>query len=103
MPKPDAKTIAHAFRAKCAEYGFTYAVRGSVVEVRKFFAPGDCNAYTQAEGEANTLVYMLLVTSPGSVWGTDGASIGGHMGLTGGYMKLNRSGISKRVIAALSK
>jgi hypothetical protein len=40
---------------------------------------------------------MFHRTRPGSVRGTDSGSIGGHVGLTNGYVRLNKSGVEKRL------
>ncbi len=89
--------------AKAETYGFSVRVHGATMTVHKQFTPGDKDAYTKAESEANDLLDMVPMTSPGSVWGTDGASVGGHVGLTNGYMTLNKSGCGKRVLNALAK
>jgi hypothetical protein len=39
----------------------------------------------------------------GSVWGTDGGSIGGHVGMKNGQYVLNKSGTGKRFTAAVQK
>lgn len=101
--KQSPSETAKAMKAMANETGFSIAVRGSVVTVHKVFTPGDKDAYTRAEGDANSILSMLRMVEPGSVWGTDGGSVGGHIGLMGGYMTLNKSGGSKRVMAALAK
>ena len=95
--------IAANVIAKAKEYNFNVSCGGTVLSVRKRFTPGDKMAYTCAESEANTLLGMVPRTEPGSTWGTDGGSVGGAIGLQGGYMELNRSGCSKRVIKAIQK
>lgn len=76
---------------------------GSVVTVRGSFTPGDSTAYVNCDATAGSLLSMLPMTYPGSVWGTDGATIGGHAGLTGGYFRLSKSGIGKRYATAVAK
>lgn len=99
----ESEILARSVINKAKEYGFSVSVRGSSMVVHKQFTPNDKDAYTKAESEANDLLDMVAMTSPGSVWGTDGASIGGHVGLTNGYMTMNKSGCSKRVLNALAK
>lgn len=95
--------VASKVISKARENGFAVSVSGSVLSVRKSFTPGDCDAYTMAECDANSILGMVKRTEPGSTWGTDGGSIGGYAGLKGGYMELHKSGCSKRILAAIAK
>jgi hypothetical protein len=95
--------VASKVISKARETGFTVSVSGSVLSVRKSFTPGDSDAYTMAECDANSILGMVKRTEPGSTWGTDGGSIGGHVGLKGGYMELHKSGCSKRILSAIAK
>ena len=82
--------------------GWRIAMRGTVATIRKDFAPGDRAAYASCDSEA----WGILARLPGrggSVWGTDGGSVGGHVGMTGGYYQLNKSGVGARVAAAVAK
>ena len=101
--KPSPYDIAASVIAYANDKGFSVSVNRSTLSVRKTFTPGDHDAYTQAEGDANTILGMVRMVEPGSVWGTDGASVGGHIGLTNGYMELHKSGCSKRVLSAIAK
>lgn len=67
------------------------------------FEPGDSRAYIQAESDALRILALLPMNRPGTVWGTDSASVGGHAGLTGGYVRMNKSGIAKRPAGAVLK
>ena len=89
--------------AKCKELGVTIEdANGCVITLCKRFTPGDKAAYGQAESDVG-IIYSIRQTEPGSTWGTDGASIGGHVGLTGGYMRLHRSGCSRKVLTIIKK
>ena len=99
----ESEILAQNVINKAKEYGFSVSVNGASVTVHKQFTPGDKDAYTNAECDANSILCMMPMKTPGSVWGTDGASVGGHVGLTHGYMTLNKSGCSKRVLNALAK
>lgn len=91
------------FMAKCKATGVAIEdCNGSVITLCKRFRPGDTAAYCRAESEVG-IIYSIRQTEPGSTWGTDGASIGGHAGLTGGYMRLHRSGCSRKVLAIIKK
>lgn len=74
-----------------------------IVEVHRQFTPGDVGAYIDAERDANELMRLAPMTNPGSVWGTDSGSVGGHHGLTTGHMRLSKSGISGRFMRAAAK
>lgn len=89
-----------AFVAECRKVGASYSVRGCVVTVAIHFTAGDGHAYMGAENDANALI-ALVPARGGSVWGTDGASVGGYAGLREGRMVLNVSGAAKRFTAAL--
>lgn len=96
---------ATAFANSCRYLGWTWECRrgGSIVTITKRFAAGDREAYSIADGEAYSLLAMVPLKG-GSVWGTDGGSIGGYSGLMSGRYVLNKSGESgKRFCAALAK
>ena len=95
------KEIAKAIFDCATKYGFTVTVRGTTLTVHKSFSPGDNHAYVMAEGEAEEILDLLPQTSAGSTWGTDSGSVGGAIGLKGGYMTLNKSGGSKMVLKSL--
>lgn len=103
MPKPSPVEVATKMLELAKASACRIEVRGSILTVTKTFTPGSKSEYSAAESDVGSIIYSLPSTSAGSVWGTDGGSVGGHVGLTGGYMKLNKSGGSKRVLAALSK
>lgn len=69
----------------------------ATVTVEAWFAPGDAAAYVTAERACNELLARFRMIRPGSTWGTDSASVGGHAGLTGGYCRLNKSGVEVRL------
>lgn len=100
--KPSALELAANFRDAYLTKGFRVGVRDSVVTVTKHFTAGDKEAYGVCESQAYGLIAMVPA-SGGSTWGTDSGSVGGHVGLTNGYMTLNKSGVKKRFTAALTK
>src|SRR4051794_5979962 len=67
-----------------------------VVQVERTFGAADVAAYRAFERDAEALLDLAPITTPGSTWGTDSASVGGHASLTGGYMRLSKSGVSVR-------
>ena len=93
---------AQDFVNKCKALGWSYTTRGSIVTIQKNFPIGDKNAYSDCDMESYSLLSMVPLKG-GSIWGTDGGSIGGMVGLNGGYYRLNKSGNgSKRFLKALS-
>lgn len=99
----DYKTMARQFIGECKHHGFTFIVMGRVIRVSKRFAPGDTEAYTSCDANGPYLLQFVPQTGPGSVWGTDGGSVGGYVGLKNGEYVLNKSGVSARFIQALEK
>ena len=96
-------TADHAkdFLAECRASGWRVDVAGQTVSIEKHFAPGDRAAFC----ECDAVAYGLLSSLPGrggSVWGTDGGSVGGHVGMVGGYYRLNRSSVGKRVADSIA-
>lgn len=96
-------TPAENFVAKCNEYGFTFEVGNTIVSVSRTFPKGNLDEFVHCDMWGPHLLGMLKMTQPGSVWGTDGGSVGGHVAVTNGRYTLNKSGIGKRIIKELSK
>lgn len=95
--------IATEFVDKCKELGFTFTVGNTIVSVHKSFTPGDLNAFVECDMNGPFLLMRLKMTQPGSVWGTDGGSVGGQVAVNNGRYTLNKSGIGKRIINELKK
>lgn len=100
--KVNPAEVAAKVRALAREYNARIEVRGTVVSATIRFTPGDARAYACAESDVSSIIYAIPAKG-GSIWGTDGASVGGYVGLKGGYMTLNVSGVGARVAAALAK
>lgn len=94
---------AQEFLTACQKYGFTPVVKNpSVISITKAFQPNDKEAFTTCDMDS----YGILALAPlkgGSVWGTDGGSVGGHSALIHGQYTLNKSGEGKRFMSALQK
>lgn len=69
----------------------------ATVTAEAWFTPGDVAAYVSAERACNDLLSRFRMTRPGTTWGTDSASVGGHAGLTGGYCRMSKSGVELRL------
>ena len=103
--KLTATEQAAEFLAEAARHGFTVEPISNpeVVTIALSFEPGDRDAYVAADGVAWSVLSAAPMLYPGTTWGTDGASVGGHAGLTGGYYRLSKSGVSKRFTNAAKK
>jgi hypothetical protein len=99
--KPSARQTAESFLSAARADGWAFDVTGQTVSIVRHFAPGDHAAFCDCDASA----YGLLASLPGrggSIWGTDGGSVGGHVALTHGRYELKRSCVAKRVAAALA-
>ena len=98
--------IAAAIRRTAQERGVQFyvdrAIGDPILTVRVTFQPGDARGYMQAEAACQSVLRYLPRTRPGTTWGTDSGSVGGHVGLTNGYCELHFAGGDKRVLKALS-
>lgn len=69
----------------------------ATVTAETTFTPGDVAAYVRAERDCNEVLSRFRMIRPGTTWGTDSASVGGHAGLTGGYCRMSKSGVEIRL------
>lgn len=69
----------------------------ATITVGTTFEPGDAEAYLRALDGCQRVLAFFRAVRPGSTWGTDSASVGGHAGLTGGYCELSKSGVGIRL------
>jgi hypothetical protein len=94
---------ALAFVNSCKEHGFSFEIANAhVLRITKRFVPGDKSAFTYCD----MFAYDVLAHAPlkgGSVWGTDGGSVGGMSGLNNGQYILNKSGEGARFMKSLAK
>ena len=98
-----AQQTSTAFLSAARAEGFVVTVKNpSVVSVSKSFTPGDKSVFTGCDMIASSILDKLGARG-GSMWGTDGGSVGGAVALKSGNFSLNVSGVSKRVTTALSK
>jgi hypothetical protein len=98
-----SRIAAIKFIAAANENGWLIeVVNPAVVRISKRFALGDKDAYTKCDMTAFG-VLELAPLKGGSVWGTDGGSIGGQVGLQNGQYILNKSGNGVRFMNELKK
>lgn len=102
MPLSPYRITPEHFLTLCQNRGLEVNISSNILTLTKRFPPGNPAAYASAESLVS-LIYEAPSTRPGSTWGTDGGSVGGMVGLQNGYMTLNKSGVSKRWLAKLSK
>lgn len=96
-----SKEQAKRFVLACQAAGFSWETKGTIVRVKKKIAIGDREAFISCDMDAPGLL-SLVPGKGGSVWGTDGGSIGGMVALKTGDFVLNKSGVGSRFVAALS-
>jgi hypothetical protein len=103
MAKSKNDEQAEKFLSLASRYGFVVdASHTNVLRISKSFRPGDSDAFTGAD----MLGPAVLDEAPlrgGSVWGTDGGSIGGMVGMQNGRYVLNKSGDGANFMKALRK
>ena len=95
------QTEVAAFVTACTNHGFDYEVSNGIVRVSKRFAPGDLKAFAECDAVASCILDLVPLRG-GSVWGTDGGSVGGHAAVKSGFFRMNKSGSGARFLAALS-
>lgn len=101
--KPSPIEIAKSIKAAADANGFKLEVRGGILTIHKMFSPDDRNGFVECDMSYYSVLGLLPRTEPGSDWGTDGGGIGALSAISSGHFVMNRSGGSKRVLAALVK
>ena len=91
--------IAAYFVAHCRKNEIVIERCENILTLSKRIIAGDGNSFADAETDCS-IIYDLP-GGCGSVWGTDGGSIGGMVAMQTGQFKLNRSGVQKRVLKAI--
>jgi hypothetical protein len=98
-----ATDIANDIVATCRELGWTFEVRGSILDIHKHIRPGNNDDFVRADGEYYDILGRLPSTRAGSIWGTDGGGIGAMTAVNTGMFTMHKSGGDKRVLNALKK
>jgi hypothetical protein len=97
-----AKEIATKILAVAKEYGWNVNVRGSILTITKTGINSD-EDFVRADMEYYSILELLPMTSPGSVWGTDGGGLGALSAMRSRVFTMNKSGGSVRVLNALKR
>lgn len=97
-------TLAQKFLSEMDRMGWVVEkYSNQAITITKRFTPGDLKAFAICDSEAYSLL-TLVPLKGGSVWGTDGGSIGGHVAVTTGKYVLNKTGTrGVRFMQTLSK
>jgi hypothetical protein len=106
MPKlTKAQETATAIIEAAQQYNFKLEVRGGILTIHSWCDENENRNdwFRNCDMTAFSVLTLLKRTEPGSDWGTDGGSIGGLTAINGGHFVMNRSGGSKRILAALEK
>ena len=98
-----SQTSAQAFIDACNRDGWTWRVRGSILTITKQFMSQSTSDFADCDMGYGSILALAPRTRPGSDWGTDGGGIGALSALSSGVFMMNRSGVSKRFLNALSK
>jgi len=97
--KKSPTEIAVHFVAHCRKNDIIIERCENILTLTKKIHIGDNLAFADAESDCS--VIYDLPGDCGSVWGTDGGSIGGMTALNTGHFRLNRSGVQKRILKAI--
>lgn len=98
-----AQEQALNFINKAKESGFTVVVKSdSCVAITKDFTPGDSDAFVECDMFYDSVLSCAPLKG-GSVFGTDGGSVGGYVGLKNGRFVMNKTGSGVNFIKALRK
>jgi hypothetical protein len=97
-----AKETASKILAIANEYGWDVNVRGSILTITKTGINSN-DDFVRADMEYYSILELLPMTSPGSIWGTDGGGIGALSAMRTRVFTMNKSGGSVRVLNALKK
>ena len=103
MNKPSPTDIARKIADTAARLGYALQVSGCTLTITKRFQPGSNDAFVECDMTYFEVLGLLPQTQSGSTWGTDGGGMGGAIALKSGNFRMNKSGGSKRVLAALKK
>lgn len=105
--KTTAKESAQNFVAACKEYGFSwefghvYTETCTRVTIRKDIVIGDKASFCDADMSYYS-IFQHATGKGGSVWGTDGGSIGGMVAMNSGKFVMHKSGLNKSFVKALA-
>jgi hypothetical protein len=94
---------AQKIREAAAARNLKVAAHSGIVTVWGNFTPGDQMAFMEMESDAYHVLNMFRQVRAGSTWGTDSGTVGGALAVQDGLLRLNRSGIEKRMLQRFYK
>lgn len=94
------KQAAAAFAAKAKELGFRFEANMNRVAITKLITPGSREEFANADMSYDSVLGLAPLRG-GSVWGTDGGSVGGMSALNSGQFRMNKSGTGANFLKAL--
>lgn len=105
-----AKSIAYKIDHLATQLGWEYFVtpKNVLVITKRITKVSEdqtksSDEFALADSEYGSILGLLPQTSLGSVWGTDGGSVGGFFGMKNGLVEMKKSGGSVRVLNWLKK
>ena len=88
------------FLAAAKVAGFSVSIAVGIVRITKTFTAGDKSAFVECD-VIGPQILSLVPLKGGSIWGTDGGSVGGALAVSSGRYTLNKSGSGKAFVKAL--
>lgn len=101
--KEKASVIAQKIIDTANRLGWKVTVRNSILTITKKFAAGNNDEFVQCDMEYYDILSLLPMTSPGSIYGSDGSGLGAISAINHGLFKMNKTGGSKLVLKELVK
>lgn len=92
-----AKETAQKILNTANELGWTINIRGSILTIYKDGIRTN-EDFVRADMEYYSILGLLPTTSPGSIWGTTGDTVGALSAMKTRQFVVNKSGGSKRVL-----
>jgi hypothetical protein len=102
MTKTQTAAAAGDFLRACRQMGWRVDARENIVTITRYFDAGDHAGFAECDSQAYELLSQFK-TRRGSIWGTDGGSVGGYSAMLHGRYVLNVSGVNTRMVAEINR
>lgn len=102
MAVSKSETQARLIADQLKKDGWVHVPDSEIFRIEKRIRPENNEDFCRADSEYYSLLSMMPGRG-GSIWGTDGGGVGAITALRTGRFTMNKSGASKRVLAALNK
>jgi len=100
--KADLDAKEKEIRATAKNLRIHISAGDGIITAYGSFPANDVEAYRRMESAALEVLRLFRQTRQGTTWGTTSDGVGGQVGLQGGYVRINKSGIDKRLAARFS-